>query len=97
MAIWHLTCKLCSRSFDYARLGLSSSHYFAPSDPQSTPSGFICACPYCHCTFIYQRHELTLPKPSCTIPSIVAGLFNAALATRVRGFHSTKTPRLSSR
>ena len=98
MATWHLTCKLCARPFDYARLGLSSSDHLVTSDPDGTPSGFICACPYCHCTLIYQRHELVLFKPfSSTILSAVAELFSAVVTPRPRVFHSSKTPRLTSR
>jgi|ERR1700693_6029662 len=98
MATWHLTCKLCARPFDYTRLGLSPSDHLVPSDPNGIPSGFISACPYCHCTLTYQRHELVLSKPfSSTILSGVAGLFGAIFAPRPRGFHSSKTPRLTSR
>jgi hypothetical protein len=97
MATWHLTCKLCARPFDYARLGLSSSDHLVPSDPNGTPSGFICACPYCHCTLTYQRHELVLPRPSSTILSAVAGFFSAMVTPRPRVLQTSKTPRLTSR
>jgi hypothetical protein len=98
MATWHLTCKLCARPFDYARLGLSSSAHLVPADPNGTTSGFICACPYCHCTLTYQRHELVLFKPfSSTILSAVAELFSAIFTPRPRVFQSSKTPRLISR
>ena len=98
MATWHLTCKLCARPFDYARLGLSSSDPLVPADANGTPNGFICACPYCHCTLMYQRHELLLLRPfSSTFLSAFAGLFSAIVTPRPRVFQSSKTPRLTSR
>jgi hypothetical protein len=80
------------------RLGRSSSHRLVPSDSNGTPSGFICACPYCHCTLAYQRHELVLHKPSSSnILSTIAGLFGFVFAPRPGEFHSTKATRLISR